>query len=158
MSDNSNDSYRRYKQYRNNRRRYKTEQIAFPIAVLIIIAICTKFWWLIVLGILAAIITKIWELIEQHKNNVPSESIVANQTDSNKEANFSMSNTSKPKSTDTGYINRNNQRNNGKTDHPGTDSMQWFYEMECLNCGHKYMANGTDIWQRKCPKCQGGKK
>lgn len=26
--------------------------------------------------------------------------------------------------------------------------------MECLNCGHNYRANGTDIWQRKCPKCQ----
>ena len=30
-------------------------------------------------------------------------------------------------STDTGYINKNNQRNNGKTELPGTDNMQWFY-------------------------------
>lgn len=60
-------------------------------------------------------------------------------------------------STDTGYINKNNQRNNGKTELSGTDNMQWFYQMECLNCGFVYLANGTDIWQRKCPKCQGGR-
>lgn len=59
--------------------------------------------------------------------------------------------------TEKGYINRNNQRNNGKTSEPGTDNNQWFYEMECLECGEKYKANGTDIFQRKCPKCQGGK-
>ena len=50
-----------------------------------------------------------------------------------------------------------NQRNNGITSHEGTDNNQYFYEMECLNCGHKYYANGTDIWQRKCPACQGGR-
>lgn len=61
------------------------------------------------------------------------------------------------KSTDIGYVNKNNQRNNGITPHEGTDNNQYFYEMECLNCGHKYFANGTDIWQRKCPACQGGR-
>lgn len=60
-------------------------------------------------------------------------------------------------STEVGYINKNNQRNNGKTNIPGTGNLQWFYDMECLNCGHKYHANGHDIWLRKCPKCQGGK-
>lgn len=60
--------------------------------------------------------------------------------------------------TETGSINSNNQRNNGKTDVPGSDNMQWFYDMECLKCGYKYHANGTDIWQRKCPNCQGGRK
>ena len=25
--------------------------------------------------------------------------------------------------------------------------------MECLECGHKYLANGCDIWLRKCPAC-----
>jgi len=65
----------------------------------------------------------------------------------------------KMKSTEKGYVNDNNQRNNGRTNKPGTDYGQWFYEMECLNsnCGHKYYANGTDIWLRKCPKCQGGR-
>ena len=64
---------------------------------------------------------------------------------------------SKGKSTEKGYINKNNQRNNGMTPHEGTDNNQYFYEMECLNCGHKYFANGSDIWQRKCPNCQGGR-
>lgn len=61
------------------------------------------------------------------------------------------------KYTEAGAINRNNQRNNGKTNIPGTDNCQWFYDMECLNCGHKYYANGSDIFQRKCPECQGGR-
>jgi len=61
------------------------------------------------------------------------------------------------KSTEIGYINKNNQRNNGKTDIPGTGNGQWFYDMECLGCGHKYHANGHDVWLRKCPKCQGGR-
>ena len=43
-------------------------------------------------------------------------------------------------STDLGYVNRNQQRNNGKTNMPGTDNLQWFYDMECLHCGHKYYA------------------
>ncbi len=30
--------------------------------------------------------------------------------------------------------------------------------MECLNCGYKYYANGSDIWLRKCPQCQSMKK
>lgn len=61
------------------------------------------------------------------------------------------------KSTEEGYVNKNNQKNLGKTDKRGTDNNQYFYEMECMDCGHKYYANGTDIWQRKCPACQGGK-
>lgn len=61
------------------------------------------------------------------------------------------------KTTEKGYINKNRQKNNGKTNKLGTDYGQWFYEMECLNCEHKYYANGTDIWQRKCPQCQGGR-
>ena len=30
--------------------------------------------------------------------------------------------------------------------------------MECLDCGHRYMANGCDIWLRKCPVCGKAKK
>ncbi len=54
-------------------------------------------------------------------------------------------------------INKNNQRNNGKTQMQGTDHRQWFYEMECLDCGYKYYANGTNVKERKCPNCQGGR-
>lgn len=61
------------------------------------------------------------------------------------------------KTTDVGYVNQNSQRNNGKTEYKGTDHNQWFYCMECLKCGHKYFANGSDIKIRKCPNCQGGK-
>ena len=50
------------------------------------------------------------------------------------------------KTTETGYINKNNQRNAGKTDMQGTDHGQYLYAMECLNCGHKYFANGSDIY------------
>lgn len=62
------------------------------------------------------------------------------------------------KSTDYGYVNKNHQRNNGRSSKRGTDYNQWFYNMNCLYCGHTYYANGSDIWLRKCPNCQGGKK
>ncbi len=57
----------------------------------------------------------------------------------------------------TEYINKNDQKNLGKTNNPGMDNNQWFYKMQCLKCSKKYFANGTDIWQRKCPRCQGGR-
>ncbi len=63
----------------------------------------------------------------------------------------------KSKTTVTGFINRNDQLNKGKTDMPGSDHFQWFYKMECQKCGYEYLANGSDIFQRKCPECQGGK-
>lgn len=47
--------------------------------------------------------------------------------------------------------------NIGRTEENGTDHMQWFYSMECQSCNFKYKANGSDIWQRKCPNCQGGR-
>jgi hypothetical protein len=56
-----------------------------------------------------------------------------------------------------GYINKNNQKNLGCSGESGTDHMQSFYLMKCLSCGSEYKANGSDIWQRKCPRCQGGK-
>jgi hypothetical protein len=45
-------------------------------------------------------------------------------------------------------------RNTGE---PGTDHGQTIYQLGCSHCGHVYGANGADIWDRKCPKCQGGK-
>ena len=62
------------------------------------------------------------------------------------------------KTTDTGYINKNNQKNLGYVGISETHYNQRFFEMECLNCGHKYFANGCDIWLRKCPVCQTSKK
>ena len=60
------------------------------------------------------------------------------------------------RTTEKGYVNRNRQENMGKTDMMGTDHMQWLYEMRCLNCGSYYHANGSDIFQKKCPVCDGG--
>lgn len=58
------------------------------------------------------------------------------------------------KSLDIGYVNKNNQRNNGYRGKSETHYNQSIFEMECLDCGHKYMANGCDVWLRKCPNCQ----
>lgn len=57
-----------------------------------------------------------------------------------------------------GYTNRNNQRVVRNTGITGNDHNQVVYELECLKCGQKYGANGTDIFQRKCPNCQAGAK
>ena len=58
------------------------------------------------------------------------------------------------KTLDVGYINKNNQKNLGYKGKSETHYNQNFYEMECLDCGHKYLANGCDVWLRKCPVCQ----
>ncbi|MFA0256074.1 hypothetical protein [Vibrio breoganii] len=62
------------------------------------------------------------------------------------------------KTTQIGYINRNNQKNHGTRGVAGNDHGQVSYKLECLQsgCGAIYGANGTDVFQRKCPKCQGG--
>ena len=53
-----------------------------------------------------------------------------------------------------GYINKNNQKNLGYRGKSDTHYNQNAFEMECLECGHKYLANGCDVWQRRCPVCQ----
>ena len=128
--DRDERSYKRYKQYRRNKYRYEQEQITFPIAVILGLALFIRYWYIVVA--VAAIVLAFIIFRKVRKKNVT-------------------------KSTETGYINKHNQRNNGCTYSHGTDYNQKFYSMECLSCGHKYKANGTDIWQRKCPQCQGGK-
>jgi hypothetical protein len=61
--------------------------------------------------------------------------------------------------TTVGFINRNNQRVHGHRGMSGNDHVAYSYKLECLHsgCGEVYGANGTDIFQRKCPRCQGGK-
>ena len=59
--------------------------------------------------------------------------------------------------TNIGYENPNGQvvvRDTGKL---GTDQYQRVYELRCKHCGQTYGANGSDIHERKCPKCQGGR-
>lgn len=60
--------------------------------------------------------------------------------------------------TDINYINRNNQKNLGCLNVPGTDNNSLLYQMQCQLCKHSYESNGTDIFERKCPNCQNGKK
>jgi hypothetical protein len=59
--------------------------------------------------------------------------------------------------TEPGYVNRNGQRVIRNTGMHGSDHCQFVYELECLEDGCRYGANGTDIFQRKCPKHQGGR-
>lgn len=57
------------------------------------------------------------------------------------------------RTTDPGYVNRNNQKVIKNTGLPGTDHRQYVYELECLDCRRHHGANGTDIHQRRCPYC-----
>ena len=59
-------------------------------------------------------------------------------------------------STRIGFVNRNAQVNMRATDLPGNDHLQKIYVLRCEHCGHEYGANGSDIFQRKCPNCQDG--
>jgi hypothetical protein len=62
-----------------------------------------------------------------------------------------------PRGTTTvGYVNPNGQVTIRSTGLPGTDHLQYVYQLACSHCGENYGANGTDIHDRKCPKCQGG--
>lgn len=59
--------------------------------------------------------------------------------------------------TELGFINRNNQKVMLKTDILGNDHNQVVYVLQCQNCGSQYGANGSDIFQRRCPSCDGGR-
>lgn len=61
------------------------------------------------------------------------------------------------KTTNIDYTNRNNQKCMGNRGVKGNDYFQYAYKMMCLECGHEYGCNGSDIFQRKCPKCQKGR-
>ena len=60
--------------------------------------------------------------------------------------------------TNPGSVNRNGQVNLGPTKplRPGSDYGQYVYVMHCPECTCNYGANGSDIWQRRCPCHQGG--
>ena len=61
------------------------------------------------------------------------------------------------KTTDPGYVNRNGQSVVRATGLPGTDHGQSIYVLRCGSCQREYGANGSDLFQRRCPSCQGGK-
>ncbi|MCE5972426.1 hypothetical protein LZA78_02840 [Sinirhodobacter sp. WL0062] len=56
-----------------------------------------------------------------------------------------------------GYRNPNGQIVIRATGLPGTDHNQQVYQLACEHCGLNYGANGSDIHQRKCPSCGGGR-
>ena len=61
----------------------------------------------------------------------------------------------KRKTTAPGYVNQNGQEVFHGTGQPGNDHNQVVYVLKCKTCGHRYGANGSDIWQRRCPSCGG---
>jgi len=58
--------------------------------------------------------------------------------------------------TEIGYRNRNEQLVVRKTNIAGNDHNQMTYVLRCETCGHEYGANGSDIFQRRCPAHDGG--
>jgi len=55
-----------------------------------------------------------------------------------------------------GFTSRRNQTVVRETGIHGTDHGQTIYVLRCNDCGHEYGANGSDIFQRKCPSHDGG--
>lgn len=57
-----------------------------------------------------------------------------------------------------GFTNPHGQTVVRATGLAGTDHRARVYVLRCANEheGREYGANGTDIWQRRCPICQGG--
>lgn len=143
-------SYRRYREYQANRQQFKMDQIAAPVVMMLIIGFLTKYGWAVAGVIGALVVIRLYKKYSVSK--VKQETI-----EEPVKLELIKEDAQVMKSTEQGYVNKNNQKNNGRTNKPGTDYGQWYYAMECLSCGHTYNANGTDIWQRKCPKCQGGR-
>jgi hypothetical protein len=56
-----------------------------------------------------------------------------------------------------GVVNANGQRCCGHRGVAGTDFNQLAYKVECTHCGYVYGANGSDLHERLCPQCQGGR-
>lgn len=70
-------------------------------------------------------------------------------------------NRKRPKSykgtTKAGYVNRNDQEVLWPTGQRGNYPMQFIYVLRCRQCSIEYRVNGSDIFQRRCPSCQGGR-
>ncbi len=64
----------------------------------------------------------------------------------------------KRRTTEPGFRNGNNQIVIRRTDERGNDHNQNVYVLCCGSCSHEYGANGSDIWQRRCPSCHQGAK
>jgi hypothetical protein len=51
-----------------------------------------------------------------------------------------------------GFENKNGQVVIRRTSKLGTDHNQYIYILRCKHCKTIYGANGSDIWERRCPK------
>ena len=60
------------------------------------------------------------------------------------------------RTTEPGYVNRRGQRVLRKTAELGNDHNQRVHVLKCGDCDHECGANGSDIFQWRCPECQNG--
>jgi hypothetical protein len=58
--------------------------------------------------------------------------------------------------TSIGYRNREGQLVIRKTEREGSAPGQRVFILQCTVCDHEYGADGSDIYDRLCPKCQDG--
>jgi hypothetical protein len=58
--------------------------------------------------------------------------------------------------TSIGFRNRDGQQVIRKTARPGSAPGQRVFILHCTVCDHEYGADGCDIYDRLCPKCQDG--
>jgi len=56
-----------------------------------------------------------------------------------------------------GDVNRNGQHVVRKTTVKGTSGRAYVWVMRCTRCANEYLANSTEAFQRKCPKCENGR-
>ena len=84
MKNDDERSYERYKQYRRNKYRYEQEQIMFPIAVIVGLAVLISLWKyiLIALSVIAALALVVVVLFLYLKKQLKSEQdIILSQED-----------------------------------------------------------------------------
>jgi vacuolar-type H+-ATPase subunit F/Vma7 len=84
MKNDDERSYERYKQYRRNKYRYEQEQIIFPIAVIVGLAVLISLWKyiLIALAVIAALALVVVVLYLYLKKQLKSEQdIILSQED-----------------------------------------------------------------------------
>lgn len=58
--------------------------------------------------------------------------------------------------TSIGFRNRDGQQVIRKTSREGRTPEQRVFILQCTVCGHEYGADGSEIYERLCPKCQDG--
>lgn len=97
---------------------------------------------------------------ESYENSVASvvaKMLLRDASESLRSAASSGESATTGETTRPGYKNTNGQVVVRSTALPGTDFGQSIYVLRCTYCSEEYGANGSDIWQRKCPQCQEGR-